>query len=90
MTVVLYNPASKKRADYLRRACHIFLRYRSPETVCGVARNIGREGETTELMTLAALCDYKADMFTAVFIGNTSTRVINGKMVTPRGYAYER
>ena len=90
MAVVLYNPASKKRADYLRRACDIFLRYRAPKTVCGVARNIGREGEYTKLMTLAQLRDYEADMFTAVFIGNSLTRVVNGKMVTPRGYDYER
>ena len=90
MAVVLYNPASKKRADYLRRACDIFLRYRAPKTVCGVARNIGREGEATALMTLAQLRDYEADMFTAVFIGNSLTRVVNGKMVTPRGYDYER
>lgn len=90
MAVVLYNPASKKRADYLRRACDIFLRYRAPKTVCGVARNIGREGEYTKLMTLAQLRDYEADMFTAVVIGNSLTRVVNGKMVTPRGYDYER
>ncbi len=87
--VVLYNPASKKRADYLRKACEILLKYRSPETVCGVARNVGRAGEETKLLSLSELKDYQADMFTAVFIGNSATRVINGKMVTPRGYRYE-
>jgi precorrin-3B C17-methyltransferase len=86
LCAVIYNPASKKRADYLMKCCEIFLESRSPSTVCGVARNIGREGEATRLMTLAELKDYEADMFTTIFIGNSSTVVIDGKMVTPRGY----
>lgn len=84
--IVLYNPRSIKRRDYLQKACDIVLKHRGPETVCGVVRNIGREGEATEIMTLQALRDYDADMFTTVFIGNAFTRVIGGRMVTPRGY----
>ena len=49
-------------------------------------RNIGREGEEYKVMTLAELREYRADMFTTVFIGNSQTRAVNGKMVTPRGY----
>ncbi len=86
---VLYNPASKKRADCLRRACGIFLKHRSPETVCGVARCIGRDGEETKLLTLAELEEYAADMFTTVFIGSSSTKLVDGRMVTPRGYRHE-
>ena len=86
---VLYNPASKKRTDYLKKACGIFLKHRSPETVCGTARQIGREGEASELMTLAELSDYEADMFTTVFIGNETTKALDGRMVTPRGYRHE-
>ena len=86
MCVALYNPASKRRADHLRRACDILLRRASPDTVCGVARNIGRAGEETAVMTLKALADYSADMFTTVFVGNSQTKVIGGRMVTPRGY----
>ncbi|HWS29491.1 MAG TPA: precorrin-3B C(17)-methyltransferase [Clostridia bacterium] len=88
-SVVLYNPSSKKRADYLERACDILLKHKSPDTLCGVARNIGREGESTELMTLRELKSAKADMFTTVFIGNEQTREIKGKMVTPRGYCFD-
>ena len=87
--VAIYNPSSKKRSDYLRRACEIMLRHRSPETPCGAARNIGRDGAETELMTLGDLRDYAADMFTTLFIGNSTTKIIGGKLVTPRGYAYE-
>ena len=84
--VAIYNPASHRRADYLKRACEILMRHASPDTVCGVARNIGREGQETRVMTLRQLADYPADMFTTAFIGNSQTRAVNGKMVTPRGY----
>ena len=87
--IAIYNPSSKKRADYLKKACDIILQYRSENTVCGVAVNTGREGEKFEIMTLKELSEYKADMFTTVFVGNSTTRVINGKMVTPRGYKDE-
>lgn len=89
MPIVIYNPSSRKRADYLSCACEIIMKYRSPDTVCAVARMIGREGEKTEIMTLAELKNRETDMFTTVFIGNLTTKIINGKMVTPRGYRYE-
>ena len=84
--ICLYNPASKKRADYLKNMCDIILKYKPKETVCAVCKCIGREGETKEIMTLSELRDYKADMFSTVFIGNKDTFAYNGYMVTPRGY----
>ena len=84
--IALYNPSSRKRADYLRRACDILLETLSPDTVCGTVRNIGREGESFALTTLGALRDTGVDMLTTVFIGNSRTVVIDGRMVTPRGY----
>ncbi len=88
--VVLYNPSSHKRTDHLKRACDILLEIRSEETVCGIVRNIGRDGEKSELLSLRALRDTEVDMFTTVFIGSSTTRVINGRMVTPRGYEGKR
>lgn len=85
-TVVLYNPSSKKRADYLAKACDIMLRHKSPVTVCGYVKNIGREGEESHILTLSELRDTPVDMFTTVFVGNSETKAIGGKMVTPRGY----
>lgn len=82
----LYNPSSRKRADYLQKACDIMLRSKSPDTPCGTVQNIGRDGEKGTVMTLAQLRDTQVDMFTTVFIGNSQTRIVNGKMVTPRGY----
>ena len=84
--IVLYNPSSKKRTDHLRRACDILLEIVPPATVCGLVRNIGREGESFTLTTLGALRDTQVDMLTTVFVGNSRTRVMDGRMVTPRGY----
>ena len=62
------------------------LQYKEKDTVCGYVKNIGREGETFEILTLEELRNTSVDMFTTVFIGNQETKVMNGKMVTPRGY----
>ena len=86
LSIVLYNPASHGRPDHLRRACEILLRTLPEDRPCGIARSIGREGESRELLTLGLLKDAKVDMFCTVFIGNASTKLIGGEMVTPRGY----
>ena len=84
--VCLYNPSSRKRADYLERACEIVLKHKKGDTICGIVRNIGREGESCEILSLEQLREKKVDMFTTVFIGNSATMELNGRMVTPRGY----
>ena len=84
--ICLYNPSSHKRHDYLKKACELMLQYKSADTWCGTVKNIGREGETSQILTLGQLKDTQVDMFTTVFIGNSQTRNIKGKMVTPRGY----
>lgn len=84
--VCLYNPSSRKRSDYLQKACDLMMQYKSPETVCGIVSYIGRDGEYYEVMDLKTLRDTKVDMFTTVWVGNSQTKEINGKMVTPRGY----
>ena len=82
----IYNPASKKRADYLRRACDILLRHKSPDTLCGWVRNIGRKGQESKVMTLSQLREEQVDMFTTVFVGSSATTLCSGRLVTPRGY----
>lgn len=84
--IALYNPSSMKREDYLQKACDIMMRHKSPDTKCGYVRNIGRDEEEHTILTLAQLRDVKVDMFTTVIIGNENTQIINGKLVTPRGY----
>lgn len=88
--ICLYNPSSKKRGSYLGRACIELLKYKPEDTVCGIVRNIARDGEEMQVLTLKELKETSVDMFSTVFVGNQDTKVINGKMVTPRGYRYER
>ena len=85
--MAVYNPSSKGRPDYLARAVRILLQNgKAPDTVCGLVRNIGREGQSAQVLTLAQLEQTPVDMFTTVYIGNHNTRVLQGRMVTPRGY----
>lgn len=86
LSIVLYNPASHGRPDHLRRACDILLRQLPGDRVCGIASRIGREGESSRLLTLSELGTAPVDMFCTVFIGNSMTKSIGEKMVTPRGY----
>ena len=85
--ICLYNPKSRKRHDYIDKAAEYIAEYRGWDTVCGYVKNIGREGEKGIICTLKDLVDNPdIDMFTTVFIGNSQTRLLNGRMVTPRGY----
>jgi len=89
LSIVMYNPQSKGRPDHLKKACDILLSVLPGDRICGIAKNIGREDEAYQLISLAELRDTDVDMFSTVFIGNDMTRKIAGKMVTPRGYRYE-
>ena len=84
--IAIYNPSSKKRADYLKRACDILMDKLPKETSCGFVRNIGRDGCENKVCTLEELSQENVDMFVTVFIGNSQTKISAGKLITPRGY----
>lgn len=85
--IAIYNPSSKKRADYLQKACDILMESGVEEQrACGYVRNIGREGTQTFTCSIRQLRDEKVDMFTTVFIGNSQSRILNGRLITKRGY----
>ena len=84
--ICIYTPSSKKRHDYLEKACDIMLEHKEGSTPCGIVRNIGREGEEVKVLNLSELRTAKTDMFTTVFVGNSETKIIGDKLVTPRGY----
>ncbi len=88
--IVLYNPSSRKRKGYLARACDILLSALEPGRPCGIVENIGREGTKTGICTLQELRDREVNMFTTVFIGNSTTEAIGGKLITKRGYPAEQ
>lgn len=84
--IVLYNPSSKNRPDHLKNALNVLKKEIGNDRPCGLVRNIGRGGESTWIGSFEELYDQETDMFTTVFIGNSFTRVIDHKLVTPRGY----
>ena len=86
--LALYNPASHKRPDHLKRACDILLEFIEPERPCGLVENAGRGEEKIRLCTLGELRDAEVNMFTTVFVGSSATGIIDGKLVTSRGYKY--
>lgn len=84
--ISIYNPSSKKRADYLSKACDILMEQIEESRICGYVENIGREGTKTVTCTLKELKEHSVNMFTTVFIGNSQTYEQEGKMITKRGY----
>ena len=87
--IVLYNPSSHLRKDYLKKAAEILLSVLSAETPCGIVKNISREGERSFICRLEDLKNADCDMFSVVFIGSTSTKKIGDFLVTLRGYKYD-
>ncbi len=85
--ICLYNPRSHSRPDALHRACEILLREKSPDTPAGWVRNAGRGEQTSRVTTLARLAEEKLDMSCTAVVGNSATRVLDGRLVTPRGYS---
>lgn len=87
MVICLYNPRSMKRSDYLEKAANICLRHKPEGTYCGYVKNALREGTEYEVCTLKDLGKAEVDMFTTVIIGNSSTKLMKGRLVTTRGYS---
>ncbi|GAA0903529.1 precorrin-3B C(17)-methyltransferase [Streptomyces thermoalcalitolerans] len=89
LVVTFYNPRSRNRDWQLPRALEILAGHRKPTTPVGVVRNASRPDESSLLTTLAELDPTTVDMMTVVTVGNTATRAIAGRMVTPRGYRWQ-
>ncbi|MFT4890979.1 MAG: precorrin-3B C17-methyltransferase [Halobacteriales archaeon] len=88
--IALYNPWSPGRTDLYRRCCEILLDHRAPDTPVGVVRAAGREDEATRIVDLEDLPDLGetdlVDMTTTILVGTEDTEVVDGRMITPRGY----
>ena len=84
--ITLYNPKSSGRPELINEARDIMLKHKRKDTPVLIARNVGREGENYDITTLSEMLDYEINMFSTVIIGNSNTKVVNNKMITPRGY----
>ncbi|MDD4160822.1 MAG: precorrin-3B C(17)-methyltransferase [Synergistaceae bacterium] len=85
--ICIYNPVSHGRPDHLARAAEILMKKLPADRIAGWVRNAGRDEENYGLTTLASLPEAPIDMFCTVIIGNSNTRAVCGRMVTPRGYS---
>ncbi|MGY5047855.1 precorrin-3B C(17)-methyltransferase [Streptomyces sp. 900105755] len=90
IVVTFYNPRSRGRDWQLPKALAILAGHREPTTPVGVVRNASRPDESSRVTTLAALDPAWVDMMTVVTVGNTATRNVAGRMVTPRGYRWQQ
>jgi cobalt-precorrin 5A hydrolase/precorrin-3B C17-methyltransferase len=88
LVVTFYNPRSAGREWQLPKALAVLSGHRAPSTPVGVVRNASRPGERVELTTLADVDVAGVDMLSVVVVGCTTTRVVAGRMVTPRGYRW--
>ncbi|WP_225829093.1 precorrin-3B C(17)-methyltransferase [Streptomyces naphthomycinicus] len=89
LVVTFYNPRSRGRDWQLPKALAILAGHREPATPVGVVRNASRPDESSRVTTLGGLDPAIVDMMTVVTVGNTATREIAGRMVTPRGYRWQ-
>jgi cobalt-precorrin 5A hydrolase / precorrin-3B C17-methyltransferase len=84
--VSLYNPRSKGRDWQLGKVKEILLKYRPPDTPVGIVKDAYRPTQQIILTDLASLRPEDVDMMTIVLVGSSQTRIVAGRMVTPRGY----
>jgi cobalt-precorrin 5A hydrolase/precorrin-3B C17-methyltransferase len=86
LVLVLYNPRSRRRTWQIEEARAILLRHRAPDTPVGLVTDAARHGQRALMTTLADMPAEEVSMTTCVIVGATTTRLVNGRMVTPRGY----
>ena len=84
--LVIYNPRSKKRDWQPGEVRELIRKYRDDHTPVGIVRNAMRQGQSIQITTLSHLDIEGIDMLSILVVGNSRTRLIGGKMVTPRGY----
>jgi cobalt-precorrin 5A hydrolase/precorrin-3B C17-methyltransferase len=89
LVVTFYNPRSRGRDWQLPKALSVLAGHRGPDTPVGVVHAASRPDERAEVTTLAGLDVTSVDMVTVVTVGNTATRTVAGRMVTPRGYRWQ-
>lgn len=86
MVVVLYNPRSRKRKVQLTEAADILRKHRPGTTPVGIATSVGAEDESIVMSDLDHFLDTEINMRSVVIVGNSSSLMMDGWFVTPRGY----
>ena len=84
--ICFYNPRSRGREGHLARAFELMSEFTSPQTPVGVVKAAGRKKEQKWLTTFGEMDFEPVDMTSLVIVGNKTTFVRDGLMITPRGY----
>ena len=84
--IALYNPKSHKRVENIREVQQIVLKYRNKNTPVGIVTGASRSNESKVITTLENFTNEDINMFSLVVIGNSTTYVKEGYIITPRGY----
>jgi cobalt-precorrin 5A hydrolase/precorrin-3B C17-methyltransferase len=88
LVACLYNPRSRERHWQLGAVLDAFRAHRPPDTPVGAVRQAGRPGQRVWTAPLSDFDPTEVDMLTTVIVGSSATRLVAGRMVTPRGYRW--
>ena len=86
LVTALYNPRSKKRTGQLEEAAKIFRKYREGTTPVGIGTSVGTQDESIVISNLEGFLDLEINMRSIVVVGNKSSKLLDGRFITPRGY----
>ena len=84
--VAIFNPQSKERNWQLRKVINICLNFRKKDTPVLIARQVGRAKQNKRLVNLDSIPIDEIDMLTIIIIGNSSTKLVDECLISPRGY----
>lgn len=86
LVLVLYNPRSRRRDWQLGTIMEMVREYRGDKAPVGIVRNAMRDGQEVVVGSASEVELSGVDMLSTVVVGNSRTRLLGGKMITPRGY----
>jgi cobalt-precorrin 5A hydrolase/precorrin-3B C17-methyltransferase len=86
LVLVVYNPRSQKRTWQIEKTRALLLEHRPATTPVGVVADASRPDQAVAVTTLGELDCASINMTTCLIIGSSTTTVVSGRMVTPRGY----
>ena len=84
--VAIFNPQSKERDWQLKKTIKMFLEKRKKETPILIARQVGRKDQKISFRTLEDFPYDRIDMLTLIIVGNSKTKLVGNKFISPRGY----
>ena len=84
--VAIFNPQSKERNWQLKKTIKMFLEKRQKNTPVLIARQVGRKDQKISFSTLEDFPTGQIDMLTLIIVGNSKTKIVDNKFISPRGY----